>query len=287
MEDYLNKPGTTWLPDADSIKQATDAGRPLDMSNLWRQLASGEYSVVSSFCSASRCYVCLQRGTPSRSHRRFLTERNMAVLRRILIGVPQKVIASEFDLSPSTVSSVASRCLEALGMEGCIGKVPLVMVAAAHASPEGSSEGSRLVADCFDARQGEVGGPGVRLLGVSFCRPDGRLQRLLSTSRCEVARLRVEGLSYHEIAELRGTSPRTVANQLSTTFRQLSVSGRIELLHRLIRDELGAKPSGCRLGTQYAAPVSAPTGATCRASELGPLTPRRLAPDSLSSTSFA
>jgi DNA-binding CsgD family transcriptional regulator len=43
----------------------------------------------------------------------------------------------------------------------------------------------------------------------------------------------VEGASYGEIARRRGTSTRTIANQITAVFRRMRVSGRSELLLRL------------------------------------------------------
>jgi hypothetical protein len=43
----------------------------------------------------------------------------------------------------------------------------------------------------------------------------------------------MEGRGHHDIARLRGTSTRTVANQLSTVFRKLGVSGRAQAVDRL------------------------------------------------------
>jgi DNA-binding NarL/FixJ family response regulator len=52
-----------------------------------------------------------------------------------------------------------------------------------------------------------------------------------SLSRCEreVARLARQGLSNAEIAEARGTSPRTVANQLARVYRKLGIGSRVGL----------------------------------------------------------
>ena len=51
-----------------------------------------------------------------------------------------------------------------------------------------------------------------------------------------VTRLLVEGHSHSRIAELRPASRRTVANQLVAAFRKLGISGRPELLAKLIRE---------------------------------------------------
>jgi DNA-binding CsgD family transcriptional regulator len=44
----------------------------------------------------------------------------------------------------------------------------------------------------------------------------------------------VEGSSYVEVAEARGTSARTVANQVASIFHRLGVSGRGELISFLV-----------------------------------------------------
>lgn len=51
----------------------------------------------------------------------------------------------------------------------------------------------------------------------------------LGDAEREVAAMAARGLSNREIARARGTSERTVANQLSTIFRKLGVSSRVEL----------------------------------------------------------
>jgi DNA-binding CsgD family transcriptional regulator len=54
----------------------------------------------------------------------------------------------------------------------------------------------------------------------------------LSAAELEVARLAVDGCSNHEIAALRRTSTRTVANQMASIFRKLGVGSRHELMTR-------------------------------------------------------
>jgi DNA-binding NarL/FixJ family response regulator len=58
----------------------------------------------------------------------------------------------------------------------------------------------------------------------------------LTDAEREVTRLVLEGLSNREIAERRGTSQRTVANQLRAIYQKLDVSSRYELAARLDQD---------------------------------------------------
>jgi DNA-binding CsgD family transcriptional regulator len=56
----------------------------------------------------------------------------------------------------------------------------------------------------------------------------------LSAAEQEVARLLVDGLSNRDIAARRGTSSRTVANQVASMLRKLGVTSRNELVARLL-----------------------------------------------------
>ena len=72
---------------------------------------------------------------------------------------------------------------------------------------------------------------------VSFELPGKRLKAGLTTVEAEVLRMTVEGMSHAEIANGRGTSRRTVANQLGAIFRKLGVSGRSALRARVVQEE--------------------------------------------------
>jgi DNA-binding CsgD family transcriptional regulator len=57
----------------------------------------------------------------------------------------------------------------------------------------------------------------------------------LSAAEREIVHALVEGQSNKEIAERRGTSHHTVANQLRSIYVKLGVSGRVELIRRCTR----------------------------------------------------
>jgi len=71
---------------------------------------------------------------------------------------------------------------------------------------------------------------GIALLSL----PSAPAEALLSLTHAElaVARKLVEGLSNAGIAAARGTSERTVANQVASLFRKLGVGSRAELARR-------------------------------------------------------
>jgi DNA-binding NarL/FixJ family response regulator len=72
---------------------------------------------------------------------------------------------------------------------------------------------------------------------ISVPRPEQPLRRLLPPAELAVIGSLVEGLSYEEIAQRRGTSTRTVANQITAVFRRMRVSGRNQMLQRLFTTE--------------------------------------------------
>jgi DNA-binding CsgD family transcriptional regulator len=64
---------------------------------------------------------------------------------------------------------------------------------------------------------------------LSFTLPDRAARARLSPAEAEVVRLVLAGQTNRSIATLRGTTPRTVANQIASIFRKLGVSSRLEL----------------------------------------------------------
>ncbi len=65
---------------------------------------------------------------------------------------------------------------------------------------------------------------------LSFAIPDGEQPRALSAVESEVVALVLQGHSNREIAVLRRTSVRTVANQVASVYRKLGVRSRLELV---------------------------------------------------------
>ncbi len=72
-----------------------------------------------------------------------------------------------------------------------------------------------------------------QLLFVHALPPAPQLAQLARGEQ-EVLVLVLEGQSTASVAQARGTSPRTIANQIATIFRKLGVSSRAELAAKLI-----------------------------------------------------
>jgi DNA-binding NarL/FixJ family response regulator len=207
---------------------ATDAhgSREIDVGTLWGELIRGECYVVDELFTATRCYLVLAYRSDELV--RPIEGRRLDILQAVLRGLPQTNVAIDLNLAPSTVALNSKLGLENLGVSGKPSRVhPLLMLAARAAS-----EPSVAVASCSSFA---IADRPLRVIGAR--RPDEHLERLLPAAELAVIRRLVEGSSYAEIAAERGTSMRTIANQITAVFRRLRVSGRNELLHRLLLDE--------------------------------------------------
>jgi DNA-binding CsgD family transcriptional regulator len=192
------------------------------LSRLWHELSSGAMRVVDNFFTDERSYILL---TP-----RLLPEPKPAaarfnLLQDVLCSSAQKLVAFERDVAPSTVASTAKSCLVFLGLSCNASRVPPLLLHAARAArfPDVDQQVP------LSAWQHTS----IPYAAVSALRPERRLRGVLSDAEFKVVRALLEGFSHTQIARERGTSPRTIANQLATAFRRMGVSSRGELLHRL------------------------------------------------------
>lgn len=240
LEPYRAKHGTVHTAAARSSSAAAtpQALRPaaiaadasattdVDVSLLWRSLARGTYRVVDGFFSEERCYLVLSREV---SNALPVEGRRLEILEAVLGGLRQKNIAIDLKLAPSTVALNSRLALESLGVAGKPSRAhPLLMLAA---------QAARADVLVLARRSTLLGADGRELTVVSVPRPDRRLDVVLPTAELSVIRRLVEGLSYADIARGRGTSTRTIANQITAVFRRLKVSGRNELVQQLFVNE--------------------------------------------------
>ncbi len=100
-----------------------------------------------------------------------------------------------------------------------------------HATPEVPPTGTRV-------HELEVGGESLLVISYPLVQRDLAAETSLSPAEVEVAQLVVEGLSNAQIARRRGTSVRTVANQMASILRKLELSSRHELTVRCVRGDL-------------------------------------------------
>jgi DNA-binding NarL/FixJ family response regulator len=199
----------------------------VNLALLWRELVNGLCRVADDFFTDERCYVVLKPSFDGPGA--IIDGRRLEILQAVLCGQGQKNIAIDLGLAPSTIALNARLALEGLGLRCKPSRVhPLLMLAAKAGSKSGGAQTATLSFVAEGAEQLRV---------VSVPRPDRRLFRVLPPAELAVIRHLVEGLCYHEIARLRGTSTRTIANQITAVFRRMRASGRNELLSRLFFTE--------------------------------------------------
>ncbi len=204
--------------------------RAVDLGLAWRELREGRLRVTGSLCSNRRCYLTLEGADPERTEMVEFVREHLWLVERVLLGERQKVMAIEQGVSASTMAATLRRCLRVVGVDCRFQRVPLLLVMVANAC---------LRAEC--AAQGSLTpqrGEHSLLLGAAC--PDVGVLEALGDEEAAVTRLWLEGKTHREIAELRRRSPHTVANQLAATYEKLGVSGRFELVGRLMAH---ARPS--------------------------------------------
>lgn len=245
-------------PDSRRLAELADAASVMEvnLALLWRELVNGLCRVVDDFFTDDRCYLLLKPTFDVEASK--VDGRRLEILRAVLCGQGQKNIAIDLGLAPSTVALNARLALETLGLRCKPSRVhPLLMLAAKSGSQPGGSQTATL---SFVAHGSE------QLRVVSIPRPDRRLFRILPPAELAVIRYLVEGKRYDEIATLRGTSTRTIANQITAVFRRMRSSGRNELLLRLFFAErlepaiVPAPPTG----SGAMAPSVSPTSGSLR-----------------------
>jgi DNA-binding NarL/FixJ family response regulator len=208
-----------------AVAADASATTAISLSLLWLDLTRGTSSIVDAFFSEERCYLvlCLKtEGGPIEGQR-------LEILEAMLGGLRQKNIAIDLALAPSTVALHCTRALTSLGLDCKPSRAhPLVMLAA-RAFNQGAvvlAQYSTLVGR--DDRE-------LRVIGMPRC--DRCLADIVPSAELAVIHGLVEGSTYEDIAQKRGTSVRTIANQISSAFRRLKVSGRNELVQLLLFDE--------------------------------------------------
>jgi DNA-binding NarL/FixJ family response regulator len=188
------------------------------LRELWLDLMQGRSQIMGAY--GGQGWLELRVGTlaiPAPA----LGARTRYVVERLLQGQSQKVCAQELQVSTSSVASLAKHGLNCIGFHSLPSRVPLPVVLLACSAYSHGAFPSVVVSE-FNER----GARGVTLSVATIDLFPG----LLSRAERAVVALIVEGLSCGEIAERRGTSIRTVANQVTATFHRLRISGRSELL---------------------------------------------------------
>jgi len=205
------------------VRRDAEAAVTFELRTLWEQLRAGAWVFTDTFSTSQRCYGVLR--TPH--HPTALSSRKLAVLERMLLGTPAKVVAFESRRSLSSITAAMQDSIRAMGLDcrTSHASVLLSMAATAQLRRELANQRGRLSQLRIDDEDYTL---------VSACRPDLQFPVELSLAEAAVLRSLIAGSSHAEISGERARSPRTVANQLATAFRKLGVSGRRATIGRLI-----------------------------------------------------
>jgi len=168
-------------------------------------LLAGQWSLLDTFTSGGTRYVVACKNPDRDATLRAVPLRERAVLELTLAGRSGKWIAFELQLSQSTVARSLRMALRRLGV-----------------NDQAALAGLRTAAfEPFD-----VGGATLALTRLAPAEASGEL----SDAERSVVSCILGGKRVAAIAHERGTSPRTVANQLASAYRKLGVSSRREVI---------------------------------------------------------
>jgi len=156
--------------------------------------------------------------TPSAPVGRFEPrEREQRIISALLSGWSQKQMSFELCLAPATISHEIRQLVRRVGVTRWEHFVAIAC--ALHADPVLTDNAE---ADCQPVRVS------------ASVRP--QVLAALTPAEREVVLCVADGLSNAQIALCRRTSPRTIANQIAGVFRKLKVTGRLELVLRMLAD---------------------------------------------------
>ena len=181
----------------------------------WEGLVSGRWSMIDRFDTDQRRFIVAVKNDPSHPDPRGLTPRERQVAEYVGLGHSSKQIAYTLGLSETTITNCTARAQAKLGLSS---RAELV----AFFAPNGVR---RKLAEA--ALAGEQ-----FLLGASPLVNTKHLANLSDTER-EIIEFLIAGSTNANIAERRGVSENTVANQVQSIFRKLEVRSRGELVARL------------------------------------------------------
>lgn len=206
-----------WLRHAARSLRSNGLQASLVSESPWQHIVSGRWSPVDSFEDGGALFVVAQRTATELQVTKALTRREQEVLARAARGYASKCIAYELEISQSQVSLIMAQARQKLNVRSAAELLRLLWVL--RASDSGESDTST---DYWASDRQEY---------VTFSRsqPVTAIVATLTRSERMVFQAIIAGLSTTEISASRGSSPRTLANQLASIFGKLHVGSRAEL----------------------------------------------------------
>jgi DNA-binding NarL/FixJ family response regulator len=186
---------------------------------IWCSLAEGHARIVRSFWSGTERVFAI--ALDGQGHA--LSSREREILRLLGAGLANKEIAYELRLGRASVVRGVSALEQKLGLAT---RLELAVLGAALAPSDGVPISSVCGTETIIAGTRSV------LVRASF--DEHPAWASLSASQHEIVALLLSGCEREEIARRRGTSERTIANQVAGLFRKLGVSGKTAFATRLL-----------------------------------------------------
>jgi DNA-binding NarL/FixJ family response regulator len=193
-----------------AVVRDLDRDRPRSTGDLelWDALLDGRWSLLDAFTRAGTRYLVAHRNPAEAGALRALAPLERRILTLALAGRAGKWIALELELSESTVTRTLRVALRRLG-------------ASATTALAGVQSARFQLLDGVAA--------GVDIAAARLAQPAAAARTLSHAERSIINGL-LGGMCIAAIARERGTSSRTVANQVASSYRKLGVSSRRELL---------------------------------------------------------
>ena len=189
-----------------------------EVLDLWQGLVEGRWSLVDAHESDGKRYVVAHRNPPMLAPVSALTKREREVVMLLVLGRSTKDVAYSLGVASSAVSHTLTSALKRL-------RVRSVAHLVAHYNHLRANQGALLADD----------------LAVSESGKPCSAPPSLTAAEAAVYALLVEGATNARIAEVRGTSERTVANQVASILRKLGAGSRraVSVQTRAVGDHSG------------------------------------------------
>ena len=204
------------------------------------ELLKGRCSLLDQFDRDGRHYLVLRRNAPHTPDPRALTEREVQIIHYAAEGHTDRWIGARLGVRNSTVATHRTRAMLKLGIRSRAILSQLVRQTDSQANAKNrtlrAQPGGGIAVNAL-----RVGSEDLAVL--SFPCLSQQLPTALTNAERRVAVLLLEGLSNGEIAKVRGTSTRTVANQAAAVFRKIGVRRRAQLAERLLDAARQSLPS--------------------------------------------
>lgn len=191
-------------------------------SELWQELIGGRWTLIDKYEADGRRMVLAVRNAAAGSDLCRLTSKEVEALSMARRGAANKEISLTLGVSAATVTRLLSSVSRKL--RGSLADILICI------GDEGATV--QTVQRCVMA----IGGSEILLVTTPNL---PTLQVSLSISERAVVAAALRGASNREISAARGTSIRTIANQLASAFEKLGVRSRRELAARVAGFDVG------------------------------------------------